>query len=166
MRNATVKELSLESFQNYGTFANMLNPKALKIGEEPIEFFRDMLQLDLGPARSASFSICRVQKRPAVVDVSEYHTGCGEGNLPIDADCLIHVGHATHDGQPPLDSIEIFRVPKGTMVVIKPGVWHHAPFVSDTDCVNVLIVLPERTYANDCVVVPVEGNEQIAVQGA
>ena len=37
MRNATVKELTLESFQNYGTFANMINPKALKLGEEPIE---------------------------------------------------------------------------------------------------------------------------------
>ena len=54
-----VKELSLEAFAPYGTFANMINPDATKIGAEPIEFFRDMILLDLGAARCASFSICR-----------------------------------------------------------------------------------------------------------
>lgn len=163
MRKAKVKELTLESFRPYGDFANLINPKAPKIGEAPIEFFRDMVQLPLGGAASASFSVCRVQKRPAVVDVTEYHTACGEGTLPLDADCLIHVAPATPNGVVPLDAVEIFRVPKGTFVALKPGVWHHAPFAVNSKCVNVLIVLPERTYANDCVVVPIEPANQVAV---
>ncbi len=163
MRKTKVKELSLDSFKNYGTFSNMINPKALKIGAEPIEFFRDMTQLDLGGKGIASFSVCRVLKRPAVVDVSEYHSSCGEGILPLDADCLIHVAPATPNGMVPASDIEIFRVPKGTFVALKPGVWHHAPFVSNSKCVNVLIVLPERTYANDCIVVPLEKADQVAV---
>jgi len=159
-----VKELSLEAFEPYGTFANMINPKATKIGAEPIEFFRDMILLDLGAARCAAFSICRVLKRPEVVDVTEYHSSCGEANLPLDGDILIHVAPATPNGVVPLDRIEIFRVPKGTLVALRPGVWHHAPFAVNTGCVNTLIVLPERTYANDCVVHEISKRSRIAIK--
>ena len=150
MRKEKVRELTLESFARYGSFANMVNPQAEKLGAEPIEFYRDMAQLDLGGRTIASFSTCRVCRRPPVVDVTEFHNGTGEGVLPLDTDILIHVGPATPVGEVPLDRIEIFRVPKGTFVSLHPGVWHHAPFAYSTDVANVLIVLPERTYAIDC----------------
>ncbi len=150
MRKEKVRELALESFARYGSFANMVNPQAEKLGAEPIEFYRDMVQFDLGSRTIASFSTCRVCKRPPVVDITEFHNGTGEGVLPLDADILIHVGPATPVGEVPLDRIEIFRVPKGTFVSLHPGVWHHAPFAYNTDIANVLIVLPERTYAIDC----------------
>lgn len=163
-RTVRVKELSLEAFAPYGAYANMLNPSAAKIGQEPIEFFRDMLPLELGTAHYASFSICRVLKREPVIDVTEYHTACGELCMALDGDMLIHVGPATPNGQVPLDRFEVFRVPKGTGVVIRPGVWHHAPFVINTDVVNCLIVLPERTYANDCEVFEIPEADRIGIQ--
>ncbi len=43
MKTKAIQELRLENFQKYGTFASMLNPQAVKIGEKPIEFFRDMI---------------------------------------------------------------------------------------------------------------------------
>jgi ureidoglycolate lyase len=46
---------------------------------------------------------------------------------------------------------------------IRPGVWHHAPFVLE-GAANVVIVLPERTYANDCVVVPLEGDSRVRIE--
>lgn len=159
-----VKELSLEAFEPYGTFANMINPKAAKFGAEPIEFFRDMILLDLGAARCAAFSICRVLQRPEVVDMSEYHSSSGEANLPLDGDILIHVAPAAPNGVVPLDQMEIFRVPRGTMVTVRPGVWHHAPFAVNTDCVNTLVVLPERTYANDCVVHEIPEASRVAIK--
>ena len=161
MRKTTVKELSLAGFQNYGVFANLINPKAYFFGAPPIQFFRDILQLNLGGASIASFSICRVSKRPAAVTVTEYHSSCGEGILPLDGDVLIHVGPASRSGALPLEEIEIFRVPKGTLVCLKPGVFHHAPFTQDQDVVNVLIVLPERTYAEDCNVFEIPEDRQI-----
>lgn len=164
-RSVTVRELSAEAFRHYGSYAQMINPAAPKLGEAPVEFFRDMVQLDLGGCTLASFSTCRVQTRPNVVDVTEYHTACGEGILPLDADVLIHVAPATGDDDPPLDDLEVFRVPKGTMVVLRPGVWHHAPFAHGSSVANVLIVLPERTYANDCDVVELEESERVHVTG-
>ena len=52
-----------------------------------------------------------------------------------------------------LNTVHVFYVPRGTFVALRPGVWHHAPFVVNNPVVHVLIVLPERTYANDCTVV-------------
>lgn len=163
MRKAEIKELTLENFLKYGTFANMINPKTIKIGSEPIEFYRDMASLKLGQNNLASFSVCRVTKREPVVDVTEYHTSCGEAILPLDSDVLIHVGPATPAGEIPYDRIEIFHVPKGTLVILNPGVWHHAPFAYNCDCANVLIVLPERTYANDCQVHELSSEKRIQV---
>ncbi|MCD6365003.1 MAG: ureidoglycolate lyase [Planctomycetes bacterium] len=165
MRSAPVRELTPEAFAPYGTFADMINPDTTKIGDEPIEFFRDMLQLDLGSKSIASFSTCRVLPRPAVVDITEYHSSCGEAALPLDADVLIHVAVATVNGEAPVDKVEIFRVPAGTMIAIRPGVWHHAPFAQNADVANVLIVLPERTYANDCTVYEIPFDDRTRIQG-
>jgi len=164
MRKEKIKELTLESFAKFGSFANMINPDALKLGAEPIEFYRDMVRLDLGGRAIASFSTCRVCKRPPIVDVTEFHHATGEGILPLDADILIHVGPATPVGDVPLERIEIFRVPKGTFVSLHPGVWHHAPFAHNADVANVLIVLPERTYAIDCQVTEIPEENQIQIE--
>lgn len=165
MRKVKAQELSVEAFLPFGSYANLIDPDAEKIGLAPIEFFRDMVVQDLGGATLASFSTCRVEKRNPVIDVTEYHSSCGEGMLPLDNDVLIHVGPASPpDGAVPLKKIKVFKVPRGTMVVVRPGVWHHAPFVVDAEAANVLIVLPERTYANDCKVVELSEANYISVE--
>ena len=165
MRTVKVEKLSVEAFLPFGLYANLIDPNTDKIGAPPIEFFRDMLLQDLGGASLASFSTCRVEKRDPVIDVTEYHSSCGEGMLPLDGDILIHVGPASpSDGTVPLDKVKVFKVPKGTMVVVRPGVWHHAPFVVNGDVANVLIVLPERTYANDCTVIELREADRITVE--
>ena len=163
MSTVKVRTLDVAGFLPFGFYANLINPQTERIGAPPIEFFRDMIQQDLGGAAIASFSVCRVESRPLVIDTTEYHTATCEGILPLDNDVLIHVGPATPDDTPPLASFQVFRVPKGTMVVLRPGVWHHAPISPNADPANVLIVLPERTYANDCIVVALKEGERIQI---
>jgi ureidoglycolate lyase len=163
MHKVHVKELSLEEFSRYGYYAHMIDPKAEKIGQEPVEFFRDMVPLDLGTATTASFSVCRVSRRPGVIEVSEFHNGTGEGILPLDADVLIHVAAASAGPEVPSGRIEVFRVPRGTFVALKRGVWHHAPFAHGAEAANVLIVLPERTYAVDCAVREIDAKDRLEI---
>lgn len=144
----------MEGFAPFGSYAQMINPSATKFGAPPIEFFRDMVQLELGQG-APSFSVCRVEPRPLLIDITEYHSHTGEGILPLDADVLLHFATATGNGVVP-EAFRVFRVPCGTFVAIRPGVWHHAPFALAERAANVLIVLPERTYANDCVVLRLE----------
>lgn len=163
MRELKIEQLTTESFSPFGSYAMMLNPETDKLGAPPIEFFRDMVQLNLGGAHLASFSVCRVEKRADKVDVSEYHSTSGEGILPLDNDVLIHVAPASTRGDVPLDQFRVFRIPRGTFVALKPGVWHHAPILIEGTEANVLIVLPERAYANDCEVVRLEDDDQLKI---
>lgn len=162
-RKVVVQRLTHEDFAPFGTFADLLNVSGvLTLGEPPIEFMPDILGLDTN-GQDPSFSICRVMNRPPVIDKTEFHHNCGEGILPLDDDIYIHVGPPTTDGKPPLDAIKVFLARKGTLVVLKPDVWHHAPLPAYGSPVNVLIVLPPQTYKNDCVVVDLEEDQQIEV---
>lgn len=164
MRTIRIEELGAEAFLPFGFYAGLINPDTELIGAPPIEFYRDMVQMDLEGAGIVSFSTCRVEPREPVVTVTEYHTGTGEGILPLDRDVLIHVGPATPPGAPaPLERFRVFRVPRGTMVCLRPGVWHHAPYAIGDGPANVLIALPERTYANDCTVVELGEDERLRI---
>jgi ureidoglycolate lyase len=152
-----IQKLTVGAFSKFGTYGSLLSieEKALA-GGGAIWFWPDVGGvLNLGPdcASQVAFGICRVAWRPLKIEVCEFHTGTGEGILPLDGDIYLHVGPPTGDDVVPLKALEVFRIPKGTIVVLKPGVWHHAPFaVRKNETVSSLIVLPQRTYANDCVV--------------
>ncbi len=49
------------------------------------------------------------------------------------------------------------------MIILRPCVWHHAPFVENNQQANVIIILSERAYANDCEVVELKEVEQIKI---
>lgn len=161
MKNISIEALSTDAFLPFGFYANLLHPAAEKFGAPPIEFFRDLQQQNLGGATLASFSTCLVAPREPVIDASEFHSTLSESQLPLDGDVFIHVGPATADGKPALDRFRVFRVPRGTVVTLRPGVWHHAPFVTGQTAVNVLIILPERAYANDCQVATLTESERL-----
>ncbi len=166
MKEIAWKKLTAEEFERYGTCSTMLNPTGPRLGAEPIQFFRDMVQSTLGAVPVASFGVCRVVKRPFVLDVSEYHNGCCEVVLPLDGDVLMHVAPAGPSKEFPFDDAEVFLVPRGTMAVLRPGVWHHAPYAYGSDVVNCLIMLPERTYYNDCTVWEFPADRHVRITGA
>jgi ureidoglycolate lyase len=165
MRTIAARPLSAEAFAKYGAYAAMLNPAGPKLGAEPIEFYRDMVQSQLGAVPVASFGVCRVVKRPFVLDVSEFHDTCCEIVLPLDGNVLMHVAPAVPGKEFPFDQAEVFLVPRGTICCLRPGVWHHAPFALETRVVNCLVALPERTYQNDCKVFEFPSDRRIAITG-
>ena len=166
MRTVKVETLSVEAFLPFGFYTNLINPKSEKLGAPPVEFFRDPIQQNLGGATAVSYSTCRVESRPYIIDVSEWHCQTSEGILSLDNEILIHVAPATTPDAPvPLDKIRVFRIPQGTMVVLRPGVWHHAPFTANRKPANVMIALPERIYASDCHVATIAKADQIKISG-
>jgi ureidoglycolate lyase len=158
--------LTLEGFKPFGSYANMIDPAGVNTFDQPpIQFMPDMIELDTG-SENASLSVCRVQPREAVVDKTEFHSFSGELILPLNGDILIHVGPPTPKDDPPLDQMRIFYVPQGTAVVLKRGVWHHAPFAVGNKSVSTLIGLPPRTYADDCEEVGLSGDDMLRIANA
>lgn len=166
MKEIAWKKLTPEEFAKFGTYSTMINPVGPHLGAEPIEFFRDMVQSTMGAVPVASFGVCRVVKRPFVMDVSEYHNGCCEIVMPIDGDVLMHVAPAGPAKEFPFDDAEVFFVPRGTLACLRPGVWHHAPYAYGADVVNCLIMLPERTYYTDCAVWEFPADKHVKITGA
>lgn len=165
MRTIKVQELSAEAFSLYGSFSDFLYPKeAIKLGEEPSEFYRDALQVTLGVQGEASFSVGRVSPRPWVADVLEYHDGTGEGMMPLDGDVVLCFAPASLGDDPPVEKMQAFRIPQGTMVAIRPGVWHCAAYPWEKQPVHMMIVLPERTYAVDCKVVSLKEESKVLME--
>jgi ureidoglycolate lyase len=168
VKTVKAEELSVEKFMPFGFYADCLAPTrekfALGIGGA-IEFFPDMVQQDLGGVSVASYSSLRVAPRELCIDITEYHTKVAEVVLPLDGDVLMHVGPPSLPGRGvPLDKIRVFRVPRGTLVALRRGVWHHAPFTVNKSPVNMLIVLPERIYATDCEVTELPAADQIQIE--
>jgi ureidoglycolate lyase len=163
MNDIKIQELSESVFSSYGSYADMYNPAGPLLGNPPGGFYRDMLVMSLGRSNTAGFSITRALNRDRIIDLLEVHDYTGEGILPLDGNIIIYVGEATPRIMVPLSRISAFMIPKGTFVVLKPGVWHETPFADDCEAVNVLTVLPERTYANDCYRYDIPEDRQIRI---
>ena len=158
------KELSREEFKIFGFFIDMADPEGIKFGNEDFQFYRDLMQQNLGQARTASFSMCHLKKQESlVIKSSEYHNYCEEAIMPLDGDILMAFGPAVPDDIVPVEQFELFRIPKNTLVSINCGVWHHIPFTFKCDSVNILVVLPERTYKNDCHIIEIPEYKWIRV---
>jgi ureidoglycolate lyase len=164
MHSVRAQPLTSEAFAPFGTFRDLIGATGPHLGAPPITFYRDLLPLEQG-GKPPVFSICRVTPRDFVMEVMEYHSHTGEGILPLDGDVLVQVAPATPRAAAfPTAETQVFHVPMGTMLAIRPGVWHHAPFVIGDAAVNVVIVLPERTYANDTTYLPLEGDMKIHIE--
>jgi ureidoglycolate lyase len=163
MRSVGYKKLTVEAFARYGSFASVMEPEGDKLGAPPIEFYRDMVQQDLGCASVVSYSACVVGKRDWVIDCTESHDYCNETIICLDGDYLMHVAPACTKDEVPYDNIEVFLVPKGTVINVKKGVWHQAGFPYGCDKVHIMCALPERVYATDCFVLNIPKEHQIKV---
>ena len=162
MKKVSVRKLSKNMFDLYGNYADMTAPAGPHLGEPPCEFYRDMVLLTMGHS-TVGFSVTQTYKRELIIKDIEHHNCTGEAIMPIDGDVYIHVAPASAKDIAPFDEIEVFYVPKGTLVTFRPGVWHSGPYCVEADVVNVLVVLPERTYVNDCNIVSLPEEEQLEI---
>ncbi len=166
MKKIKVQPLSRDAFHKFGDYAMLIDPlsePATGPKDAPIAFFRDMLPVELGGAAPA-FSTCRIMPRPMVVTDAEYHSHTCEAAMPLDQNAIIWVAPAGAGDELPVDEVEAFYVPMGTIVKLRPGVWHHALFAVEDRPLNAMIVLPERTYANDVCCISIPREQQLEVE--
>jgi ureidoglycolate lyase len=166
MRTIHVEQLTHESFRPFGSFTDLLNPDGPHLGVAggPLEFFRDGLMQHLGSSTNLAHSCCRVRPRPMIIDVLEYHSHTAEAMLALDNDMIVQVAPATPPQvSVPLDEFRAFAVSRGTIITLLPGVWHHGPFSPNKSSVHILVCLPERTYANDCIVVELKKQDRVKI---
>lgn len=151
-----VQNLTAQEFAPFGTFSSLTPPDSVPLVDDAvIAFWPDCGGvLSLGPlcSNEVAIGICQVRWRELCITTAEIHTYGGEAILPLDEDIYLHLAPPSADDQfPNAEAFKVFFVPKGTCVILKAGVWHHAPYTTkEGSVVNTLILLPQRTYHNDC----------------
>lgn len=163
MNPIKVQPISTEEFKNYGTYEHLIDPGGYCFHSQWFSFYRDLVSAPLSSNESLSFSVCVIKKRPLLADTFELHNHTSEVLLALDGNMIMQVAPATVNSVFNPEDVNAFYVPKGTLVILKKGVWHHAPFAVD-ERVSVLVLLPERTYANDCTELSLSENDKIAIE--
>lgn len=151
MKTIKANKLTYEAFRKFGTFAKILDPEPPYLGDEDSQnrFYRDILPIT---ALDGKLSISAGVARPAVpvVDILEIHTKTPEAFMMLDGDAVMAFAPASAENEIPVGQIEAFYIPKGVMIYLRPGVWHYGHFPAGDGTVTSIVLLPERTYCNDC----------------
>ena len=159
MKTIKVQPITAENFRAYGQFTDLLNPDGYSLGD----FYQDRVKMNVAGNMNLAFSPLLIHKAdPMVVTASEYHNTTQEGMVCLDDDMIIYLAPASNKPVPELT--EAFLVPKGTLVCLNTSVWHLAPIAVSQETAHVLIVLPERTYFNDCIVVDYDEKDHIKIE--
>ena len=155
-----VQELTQDSFAPFGSFSDV----QAGYGDEIISFMPDRMLQYIGTPALDSISSIRIQHRPLIVDVTEYHNGCEEVFGGFNCDLVFHVGLLGRDQKPDFNSFRLFRLPRGYFARVKRMVLHHAGFVlNQNDVATGIVLLPPATYTIDCTVLPVEPKIKLIV---
>lgn len=162
MRTIKVEKLTKESFAPFGTYYDMANPDGYALCGELHSFYPDRL-LAYHDSQVAFSPI--VVKKPDVMKITqiEYHTTTAEIIMPLSDDMILHVAPPSA-GKPLPEYTKAFLVPKNTIIKMNACVWHLAPLPANNPTLTAMIVLPECTYMNDCIVVDLKEDEQFIIE--
>ena len=165
MKTIKVQELSRKAFRQYGTYQNLLdNEDMAEASVRKAGFFADLLTLNFGTSTLPSVSVCNVkQEEKNIIPMIESHRETCEGLLPLDADVIMFFGRVVN-GEMSLETIEAFKVPKGTFIKVEPLVVHGRQFVINAAEAHVLCLLPQRTFFNDIIKKVLTDDEKIEIQ--
>lgn len=163
MRKLQAKPLTIEGFRPYGEYANMLNPAGNCFDSGNSAFYPDQVTLSVSGREQIAFSPLTAKKADKmIITKAEYHNWTGEGIMFLDDDAVMHVAAPSNHNIVP-EKTEAFIVPKGTLIKLNTGVWHLTPFPLHNDVLHLMIIMPERVYANDCIIKDFPENEYIEI---
>ncbi|MBQ3219392.1 MAG: ureidoglycolate lyase [Clostridia bacterium] len=162
MRTIKAEKLTKEAFAPFGQYYNYANPDGYALCGEIHRFFPDRVIANFG--KNVGFSPILV-KKPEVMKITqiEYHTTTCEMIMPLNDDMILHVAPPSA-GKPVPEYTKAFIVPKNTLIKMNACVWHLAPLPANEKELSALIILPECTYMNDCIVVDLKEDEQFIIQ--
>ena len=161
MKTIKAVPLTHEAFAPFGQYYPIADPQGYPLCGELHRFFPDRLVAD--SLHRVGYSPILVKKpERMIITQQENHTTTWEMLMPLDDDMIVHVSPACA-GNPPTELAQAFIVPKHTLIKLNAAVWHLAPLPVHNDQLTAMVILPECTYANDCLVVDLAPEQQFEI---
>lgn len=89
MKTIKVEELSHETFFEYGSYSNMLQPSGYYLGDIPARVYRDRVVANYDPTSVVAFGVNEVYPREKnLIEKTEHHFNTCEVIMPMDGDIL------------------------------------------------------------------------------
>ena len=161
MRTIKAEPITNENFAPFGQFYTMDKPEGYGLCGEIHQFFPDRLVADCNHRVGYSPILVKKPER-MIITQQEYHITTWEMIMPLDDDMILHCAPASA-GTPVPEYVEAFVVPKHTLIKMNAAIWHLAPLPATKEQLTAMIILPECTYANDCMVVDLKDEEQFEI---
>ena len=146
-----VKIVTRENFAKYGQVVSQPSTEA-PIGDESFSFWPGLAVFDFHGALDVG--ICVSKKRPRKFNSIEAHVGTEEILVPIDTAVLVPVATASEAATIPAQSVEVFEVPVGEMILMDKGVLHWLPWPKEADTAKFYVVFREGTPGEDLLIRP------------
>ncbi|MDD3790961.1 MAG: ureidoglycolate lyase [Sphaerochaetaceae bacterium] len=134
-------------FSEYGQFITTATRAADAAGEE-LSFWNKLAVMDHNGA--TSISIVQTYGHHGLEEHTlEQHSNTSEVLIPTnDIIIVVALSEKERHDRPDLESVKAFRVPKGSAVRLKKGVWHHAPLTTEA-VTNTFVLFYENTPEED-----------------
>lgn len=147
----SLKKINQSNFADYGEYLDEseMTPTA---SEECFDWWNAVGFIDIEGRTSLGVVKPKYNSR-FTEEVFEQHNKTPEVLIPMDEDVILLLAKedAFKNEIPSNDDFEAFLVPRGTVVTLKPGVWHHAPMVLEKES-RVLVLFKENTSFEDIIV--------------
>jgi len=163
MYQLKLEPLNLESFHEFGTFADMLSPSGIQSGQTPAIFWPDKVVANFHLQDRVAFGVSEVSDRPKVVAAMEIHEHTCEIIMPLNSDVALFVGPPMRIVNATDENCHAFRIPKGTMVCLRPGTLHCSCYTLNAETALVLIGLPELNYRTDLILIQLEDDKKFEI---
>lgn len=144
------KLITQDNFREYGRYINVSTENPT-YADDYFHWWNELDIIELGG--KASIGMVRPNFNPQFDErLFEQHNHSPEMLCPLDRDIIVLVGKSDVFDVEPIDKdkFDAFIVPRGTIVGLNPGVWHHAPMVF-AESGNVLVIFKEDTSIDDMI---------------
>ena len=145
----SVSDPALPEFSEYGTLVT--NEGKTPDTDNPAFRFWDQL----GKIEEHANSIGIVQafpQSPRICPLLEKHNETSETLIPIEDEIVVVCALSRKDSpdRPDLSTVKAVRVRRGEALVLRPGVWHYAPMVTEQK-VNTFVIFKAETPDHDLI---------------
>jgi ureidoglycolate lyase len=143
-----LKNITRENFSSFGKYFNEKGTIPT-FSDAGFDWWNEIGLADI-PGK-LSFGIVRPKYNPEFSEKSfEQHKHTPEILIPVDEDVIVLAGrrNAFIEEMPKPEDFEAFLVPRGTIVSLDAGVWHHAPMVKGASS-RVVVIFKEKTSSDD-----------------
>jgi ureidoglycolate hydrolase len=155
---AVVFPLTVEGFAPYGSIIQV--PAEHQAGGWDKLPFPIRLEAEAGFVTvdgELQFLAVTVAERPLSVGYLERHLSTSEVVIPLGQPLWLPVAAPTEATEPDLGSLCIFEIQPTQAVILRPGTWHFAPFVTRPGAVASLLAIYRRgTMESDMQLIPVQ----------